>query len=267
MEMGMKLDDTVNGINYKDRCFMVAGYVKDYKPIDILGEVIGGDTEGDKPLTMADFKENKGYVDSNGYIWIYRANPNENEPIPWFTVIYPDGDGARLKFNPNKANWEADAFHISRVGDLSIKEIINGTEDKPVEYDPEVIASVTRATAIVKPEINEADDFLKKLVKQAIISKRVNVKKYTTKVPKPWILHNLIQSTIFGDTKCGTKSFLQWMELLDCDFTITITDNGKDREDPLRKEIVYDSITDKITVGGEDYNVEVDEMEGFDEEE
>ena len=258
----MKLDDTVNGINYKDRSFMVAGYIKDYKPIDILGEVLGDDKD---VLTVANFKENRGYVDSDGYVWIFREKPNESECIPWFTVVYPDGDASQLKFNPNRAKWDNDAFHISRVGDLSIKEIINNTEDKPVEYDPEVIASVTRATAIVNPKIEESDDFLKKLVKQTIISKRVNVKKYTPKVPKPWILHNLIQSTIFGDTKCGPKPFLQWMELLDCDFTITITDNGHDKEDPLRKDIVYDSVTDKITVGGEEYVeaeiIEVDEPE------
>lgn len=261
MEMGMKLDDTVNGLNYKDRSFMIAGYIKDYKPLNLLGEIIGDDTGSDKkPKTFADFKENRGYVDNNGYIHIYRTNPIDNEQLPWFTVI-SDNDICKLKFNPNKANWDAEAFHISKVGDLSVKEIISNTEDKPVEYDPEVIASVTRATALVNPVIKEHDDFLKKLVKQTIISKHVNVKKYTTKVPKPWILHNLIQSTIYGDTKCGTNPFLQWMELLDCDFKIIVTDNGHDREDPLRKDIVYDSVTDKLTIGGEEINVEDNEVE------
>lgn len=269
MEMGAKLDETVNGLNYQDRSFMIAGYLSDYKPVDILGEVLDKG-EDERPNTYADFKENRGYVDKTGHIWIYRATPNEKEGIPWFTITYPDGEIPKLKFNPNRANYDEEAFHINHVGDLSIKEIINNTTDKPVEYDPEVVASVVRATALVHPEIKDEDDFLKKLVKQTILSKHVNVRKYATKVPKTWILHNLIQSTIYSDTKCSTKPFLEWMELLDCDFTITIKDNGKDKDDPLRKEIVYDSSTDKLLIDGEEIQndwVETSQVEGPDEEE
>lgn len=264
MEMGMKLDETINGLTYKDRAFMIAGYIKDYKPQTILGEVLDETSESDKKIS--DFKENRGYVDNDGYVWIYRADPKSSEIIPWFTVTFPDGVTPKLVFNPNRG-WEEEAFHISRVGDLSIKEIISNTDDKPIEYDPEVIASVQRATAFVQPVIKDEDDFLKKLVKQTIISKRVNVKKYAKKVPKPWILHNLIQSTIISDTKCSPPPFLQWMELLDCDFKIIITDNGHDKEDPLRKEVMYDSVTDKITVGGEEFvEVVTEEMEESDED-
>lgn len=259
MELGMPLDETVNGLNYKDRTFMVAGYLKDYKLTyeDIIGEL----DESKKELTVADFKENRGYVDNDGYVWIYRETPKKTEKLPWFTVeADPDAGKPKLVFNPVRTGYEKSDFYISRVGDWTAKAIIDDTTDKPVEYDESVLTSIARATSVVSPTIEPTDDFLKKLVKQAIISKHVNVKKYNVKVPKSYYLSNLING-LTNTTKTGPLTFLQWMELLDCDFEIKVFDNGGDRDDPLPEPITYNSVKDKIIIGEDgDDDVPSDKM-------
>lgn len=245
----MKLDENTNGLNYGDHTFMIAGYIKDYKQVavDIVADI---EPEKKKEKTYLDFKENKGYVDNEGYVWIFRKTPNEKEKLPWFTVELDENMVPQLKFNPRKALYDRSAFHISKVGDLSAKAIINDTTDKPVEYDEAVLESVARATAVINPDIEPNDDFLKKMVKQTILSKGVNVNKYKVKVVRSWILTNLINA-LLGKTKTGPKAFLQWMELLDCDFELKIIDNGQDKEDPLREPLIYKSVTDKIQIGKE----------------
>lgn len=248
MEMGMKLDENCNGLNYGDRIFMIAGYIKDYKPVtvDIVAELDNSDTP--RGCTYLDFKENRGYVDSDGYVWIFRKEPDEKEPIPWFTIVVDSDLNPKIKYNPRRALFDAEAFHISKVGDLSARAIIEQTTDKPVEYDESVLEAVTRATANVKVVINPEDDFLKRIVKTAIIAKGVNTNKYKAKVLHAWNLSNLTNA-LAGTTKTGPKAFLEWMELLDIDFEIKLKDNGHDKEDPLPDVVIYDSVRDKITVG------------------
>ena len=250
MNMGEKLSDQSNGLNYADHTYMVAGYIKDYKPL------YGEDPDGG--LTMSDFKENKGYVDDNGFVHIFRENPDPKEIIPWFTVqMSPNTGKPFITFNKRKNQNISSAFRIEHVGDLSISSIIKNTTDGPVQYSADVANDIARATSTFIPEINENDDFLKKLVKQIILEKGVNIHKYKQKLPKSSNLPNL-QQALRGSTKMSPRFFITWMELLQCDFTVTIRDSGLDREDPLRKSITFDSEDGRIryddgseVIGGE----------------
>ena len=133
-----KLDKTVNGLNYKNRTFMVAGWLSDYKltyDTDIVAEVTDSEK---KQLTVNDFEENRGYVDDDGYVYIFREHPKNNELIPWFTVIMGDDGNPELKFNVRRSEETRKAFRIERVGDLSIKKIIEDTTPGEIQYDPEI---------------------------------------------------------------------------------------------------------------------------------
>lgn len=249
-----KLDKTVNGLNYKNRSFMVAGYLDDYKltyDADILGEL----EAGEKTLTVADFEENRGYVDESGYVHIFREHPSDSELIPWFTVIMGDDGKPKLKFNKRRSEETRAAFRIERVGDLSIKNIIDTTTDGEVEYDPEVLNDIMRATSTFIPDIKDNDDFLKKLIKTIIIEKGVNVHKYKKKMQHSYELSNMLQG-LSGTTKISPFVFAMWMELLGCDFEIKIVDNRTDSQDPLKDPVVYKSKTNEIRIMGKEQHDE-----------
>lgn len=247
----IELNERDTGFNYLGHSYMVAGWLSDYKLTydrDILGELNDGEK---KTLTVNDFKENRGYVDDDGYIHIFREHPNNNELIPWFTVVMKDDGSPKLEFNKRRSEETRKAFRIERVGNLSVKNIIDTTTEGDVEYDPEVLNDIARATSTFIPEIKDTDDFLKKLTKTSILEKDVNVHKYKKQMEKSYQLSNLIQG-LSNTTKTSPIVFETWMEILACDFEIIIRDNGTDKQDPLKHVIIYKSSTGEIIIKEED---------------
>lgn len=245
----IELDEKITGINCINHTYMVAGWLSDYKLTydeDILGEL----SADKKTLTVNDFKENRGYVDEDGNIYIFRDKPNPNELIPWFTIEMNADGKPKLVFNKRRSEETRKMFRIERVGNLSVKAIIDSTTDGEVEYDPEVLNDIMRATSTFIPEIKDRDDFLKKLIKTAILEKNVNVHKYKKRMEKSYQLSNLIQGLSNG-TKTSPFVFETWMEILGCEFEIHLKDSGDDKQDPMPREVVYKSSTGEIIVKGE----------------
>lgn len=243
-----ELNETENGLTYDGRAYMVAGWLSDYEltfDADILNEV-GAKDKNKK--TVDDFKENRGYVDDDGYIHIFRKEPNPKEKIPWFSITVGDDGKPRLVFNPNRNKLIEEAFHLNRVADLSIKHILESTKPGPAEYDEQVIADIMRSTSNYIPEIKEEDDFLKRLIKTIILEKEVNVHKYKSKMTHSYQLSNLI-SGLSGKTKTSPFTYENWMDILDVDFQIVVTDQGIDPDNPLPNKVIYDSRTDAVYIG------------------
>lgn len=243
------LNERSTGINCITHTYMVAGWLSDYKLTyddDILGEL----SADKKTLTVNDFKENCGYVDEDGNIYIFREHPNPNELIPWFTIEMNADGKPKLVFNQRRSEETRKMFRIERVGNLDIKAIIDKTTDGEVEYDPEVLNDIMRATSTFIPEIKDSDDFLKKLIKTAILEKDVNVHKYKKRMEKTYQLSNLIQA-LSNSTKTSPFVFETWMEILGCEFEIRLKDSGEDKQDPMHHDIVYESVTGEIIVKGE----------------
>ena len=243
----IELNEKDTGINYLNHTYMVAGWLSDFKLTydeDILGEI---DEDGKKTLAVNDFKENRGYVDEDGYVHIFREHPNQNELIPWFTVVMRDDGTPRLEFNKRRSEETRKAFRIERVGNLSVRNIIDTTTEGEVEYDPEVLNDIARATSTFIPEIKDTDDFLKKLTKTAILEKDVNVHKYKNQMEKSYYLSNLLQG-LSNTTKMSPFVFENWMEILACDFELIVRDNGTDKQDPLPRKIIYKSSTGEIII-------------------
>lgn len=246
-----KLDPTVNGLKYQNRIFMIAGYISDYELTydeDIMKEL--GDVTS-KKLTVADFKENKGYVDDEGYIFIFRENPSRKETIPWFTIIMNSEGKPALKFNQYRNEELRKAFRIERVGDLSMKRIIDESSPDDVLYDEQVLNDIMNATSKFIPEIKDEDDFLKKVIKTIILEKDVDVHKYKKLMKHSYELSNLLQS-LTGKTKISPFVFLIWMELMGCHFKLTVQDNGSDKQNPLPFTVEYDSKRDAVLIHGKD---------------
>ena len=73
----------------------------------------------------------------------------------------------------------------------------------------------------------------------------MNIHKYKQRMPATYNLPNLLQA-LRGTTKMSPIFFMTWMELFQCDFTLTVYDNGGDRDDPLKQPITFDSRDGKI---------------------
>lgn len=250
------LDKSSTAISYKQRAFMVAGYISDYKLTydeDLIGEL-----GGEKTKTVADFEENKGYVDDNGQVHIFMQNPKKGEILPWFTVVLNDDGKPLLKYNTYKTEEIVKAFNISRIKDLSIANIAKESENVEELHDKEMIDRLLSATSVYVPKVKDSDDFLKKIVKTVIIEKGVDVHRFGGEMEKSYQLTNLITG-LNNDSKMNPWAFLLWMELNRCKFKVTVTDTGSDKQTPLKYPITYDSSTGRIIVekGGDEENEKV----------
>lgn len=247
------LNETSTGISFQDRIFMVAGYMEDYLKIpSIIDEV----NETKPEHTYADLKDNRGYVDKGGGIWIYKlTTPGKSyETIPWFTANISNG-ALVVKYNPKRSSIDETAWRVEKIKDLTVKNIIETTSNEPVKYDEKIMLSVARATSVIKPEVSADDDFLKMIVKTVINEKDVNVNKYKATISPTWVVSNLING-LLGTTKTGPLTFLQFMDMLNCEFEVRIKDDGKDKDDPLKHTLIYDSTTNKIRRENDEENKE-----------
>ena len=188
------------------------------------------------------YTDNKGYIDDDGVIWIFNAtgkpkNPNMY-PYFWFT------EDGKLEFS-NPDAIMINMFRIERLVDMSLVNIINNTAENEVLFDEEEISNIISSTSFYVPEIKEDEDFLKKLVKYTILQKGIDINKLKSKTDEKYILPNM-KAALNNKTKMSVVYFAYWMDLLGCDFEVTIMDNGTDKRDSLKNPILYQSHTEKL---------------------
>lgn len=205
---------------FKERTYSVRGYI---------GEV-------------DNYIDNKGYVDKEtGEIYICSK---DNEPLHTDTPILKvtnDGFEKIEVMNPTTKS----VFVISNAYDLSTDTIIENTTGDEILYNEEALRDMNAATSIFVPTINDDDDALKKIIKQTIISKQIDINRLKHKMPQKYGLTNL-KSALAGKTKMSIQVFCIWCELLGVDFEFILTDNGTDTQTPLYNNIHYISNKNKI---------------------
>lgn len=209
-------------LQYKDdRTYSVLGYI---------GEVDG-------------YIDNKGYIDKKtGKIYICSKNePPFHDDVP---VLRVDGDNIE-KVEPQFSSI-SDKFHEDKIYTLSLDHICEATSGDEVLYDEDMLADMNASTSLFIPTINESDDPLKKLIKQAIIDKAIDINRLKHKMPQKYGLTNM-KSALIGKTKMSITNFNIWCELLGINYEVILSDNGNDTQDPLKGVIHYDNTTNRIT--------------------
>ena len=196
-----------------------------------------------------DYIDGKGYLDKDGYAWIYcsQGQPRHADEYPYFWL----NDKKEIEYS-NPLDITKKAFHESRMQDMSVVNIIDTTEPNEQLYNEEEINDMNASSAFYVPIVNSKDDFLKKIVKNTIIKKKIDISRLKGKTDEKYILPNM-KAALQNSTKMSVLYFCYWMDLLGCDFEITVTDNGSDKIDPLKNPVVYTSYTDKANelVNGE----------------
>ena len=85
-----------------------------------------------------------------------------------------------------------------------------------------------------------------KIVKTTIIEKGIDINRLKGKTDEKYILPNM-KAALQNKTKMSVVYFMCWMNLLGCDFEVTILDSGEDKNDPLKVPLVYQSYRDGIS--------------------
>ena len=190
-----------------------------------------------------EYVDGKGYIDNNGFIWIYSINgkPKNKNEYPYFW------------FNKNKdmvfSNPDEDTkkkYSINNLIDMSVVNIIDTTDPDEVLFDEDAINTMNASVSFFIPDFKDGDDFLKKIVKYVILAKGIDINILKSKTGEKYDIPNM-KHALQAKTKMSVSYFCKWMELFGCDFEICITNNNKDKTNPLKVPLVYQSYNDKCS--------------------
>lgn len=182
------------------------------------------------------FKHGKGYV-LNDQVWIFSNKKPTDSKYPYFW--YEHG---KILFGKVRDSIK-DAFNVSNLKDLSLVNTVYKTDPKETLYDEEAISDMNAATSIFVPIIKDEDDCLKKLIKEVIIRKKININRLKSRMDKSYSLSNM-KTALMNSTKMSVPNFIIWCDLLGISFDIFVQDNGTDQTNPLKDTIHYSSMTD-----------------------
>lgn len=196
-----------------------------------------------------ELQDGKGYVVNGGMVRIYSdKKPNTKTaatPYFWFDHYESEHEFAISFHTPAPYEVTAKKFSIDVLVDDSYMRILNETTGDEVLYNEQMINDMNVARSKFTPIVNEKDDYLKRLVKYIIIKKDVDINRYKSIMDTPYALTNM-KSALCASTKMSVTNFLMWVELLQVDFSILVTDNGVDRVNPLHEGLLYRSTDNSI---------------------
>ena len=135
-----------------------------------------------------------------------------------------------------------DAYTIDDIRQMDAASIFEDITSNAHKYDKQMntVESLTTIKGQQMPLLLDTDDFLKSGIKRAIIGKDVDVRIYKNKLPGKNELTNKYSSIKSNTTKVTVPVFKEWIDLLNLDCKIVISDNGKDHNNPLHEDIVID---------------------------
>lgn len=187
--------------------------------------------------TCTKFKEETGYIDNGGTIWIFKTNKPMSSvnkfPYFWFT----DEGRTEMQFSNPDEDVLAQ-FSVSRLRNSSVNAVQKRLNESEEQYTAEMLSDMNAATSIYKPIVGESDDFLKRIVKHVMLDKNIDISRLKSKMNARYVLPNMLAALKNG-TRTSTTYFDAWAPLLSFDYAIIAYDNGADKLDPLKKPIVY----------------------------
>ena len=212
-------------LNYKDDVFAIMGR-------------IGTDVV---------YQNRRGYLDGQDRIWIFSNEKPKSGSIP--TFWYEHGV---LQYSPVRTDL-AEHFKANILKDYSTVSLVESVKPGEKLYDDDLKSSINASRQIYRPVINETDDFLKKAIKQAIITKEVDIRQYGKKVTSKYQLSNL-RTSLENKTKMSTQSFLTWCEILGLRFELTIIDDGNDPYSPMDRVYTISNEDNEIIDISDEYD-------------
>lgn len=174
----------------------------------------------------------RGYIKGN-FVYIYKGELSETLTPHEGECFKRNGELIFTELNDiNSPHFIGNIIELNNL-DKIVDDIVNNPDDFETA---ETIEIVNTNGEVYSPTINPTDDFLKYVIKKAILAKRINLKNYKEKCKSLYDLNNM-KSGLTGTTKMTVPYFLKWCEILGLDWDLTIRDNGTDNIAPLKGEI------------------------------
>lgn len=180
-------------------------------------------------------KLKKGYAYiKNDVVYIYRGKL-KNSADSSNPGIYKTSTG--YKFIEPTENEIEYIYSVENLIILDTDDIINQVSKNKTNFQqPDDLEIINNNSELYVPTIKEDDDFLKVLVKRAIIDKHINISTYRSRFKDDYSLNNM-KSGLKRETKMTVNNFKSWCEILGLDFEVTIRDNGTDTVNPLPRDL------------------------------
>ena len=214
--------------------------------IELLGDVLENELmrtfDGDDNLIDNEsFKDDVAYIQNNYYYLyrgeckgskkglkpgIYKSKSSENENK--YFIVDPKTDYEKELYDVTT--------HVASLNPVSIIDVANTKED--------ILVAIPESTKIFQPTLNATDDILKRVAKEALIVKNVDLDRYKDRFKDKNALFNFKQ-VIRGDNKLSILIFDRGMEALNLKYTIVI----EERDDV---NYVGNRLTKPIKVSSED---------------
>ena len=184
--------------------------------------------------SMTKLQKNHGYI-IRDYVYVYKGKSEQDG-----MGIYKNKYTGELMIVEGTTK-EREKHSVDKIIDMDIESIATKIKEQTDRFTSEEDLEVMNNSAeVFAPKIKEGDDFLKQIVKQALEEKQISIKHYKNKFNKPHTLNN-IKSALINKTKTSINNFEQWAELLGFDWEIRIFDNGQDKQNPMKVDIVFRS--------------------------
>lgn len=183
----------------------------------------------------------KGYIIGD-YVYIFKGEIEGLEDVQEGCIYYtPD---KVLTVGELVSDELKESHSISNIVELNIYQIFKDIEKNSENFtDAETIEAINNNSEVFTPTINKTDDFLKRLIKQAIVDKKISLKNYKDKFASQNDCNNM-KSGLTHATKMSTSYFIKWLEVLGLKFRIVILDDGTDKLAPLPAPIEFDGSTE-----------------------
>lgn len=177
-------------------------------------------------------KKDKAYIKGD-YVYTYKGKIKSRDDIDGPGIYKLDKEVIFVKpEGKDKAKYDID--NINELSPASIFDKVS--EDVSKFIQPSDIEIINNNSEIFTPTIRPEDDFLKYVVKKAILDKKINLKNYKDRFANEYALNNM-KSGLSKSTKMTVPNFVKWCEILGLDWEMTITDNGDDNINPLSEVI------------------------------
>lgn len=177
-------------------------------------------------------KKNVAYI-IDDYVYVYRGKIHDKDDaiLPGIYKL----DKKLIYIEPD--DKEKKKYHVNKINELSPSSIFDKvSEDVSKFVQPSDIEIINNNSEIFTPTIRPEDDFLKYIVKKAILDKKINLKNYKDRFTNEYALNNM-KSGLSKSTKMTVPNFVKWCEILGLDWEMIVSDSGDDNINPLSETI------------------------------